>query len=153
MNGALTIGTLDGANIEIREEVGAENFFLFGHTVEEIRNMQKSGYRPSEIYQRNSAVRRVIDTLRENRFSPDSAGRYAWICDRLLADGESYFHLADFESYLKTHDEAATLYRNRPLWTEKAILNTARIGKFSSDRTIVEYAREIWNIQSVGENH
>ncbi len=150
MNGALTIGTLDGANIEIREEVGAENFFLFGHTVEEVRNMQRSGYRPSEIYQRNPAVRRVIDALRDNRFCPESAGRYAWIGDRLLADGESYFHLADFESYLKAHEEAAEVYRNRPLWTEKAILNTARIGKFSSDRTISEYAHDVWNIQPTG---
>lgn len=151
MNGALTIGTLDGANIEIREEVGAENFFLFGHTVEEVRSMQRSGYRPSEIYQRISMVRRVIDALRENRFCPESVGRYVWICDRLLTDGESYFHLADFESYLKSHDEAATLYRNRPLWTEKAILNTARIGKFSSDRTISEYARDVWNIRPTGD--
>ncbi len=150
MNGALTIGTLDGANIEIREEVGAENFFLFGHTVEEIRSMQQNGHRPSEIYQRNPAVRRVMDALRNNRFCPQSADQYGWICDRLLADGESYFHLADFESYLKAHEDAATLYRNRPLWTEKAILNMARMGKFSSDRTITEYAREIWNIQPVG---
>ena len=152
MNGALTIGTLDGANIEIREELGAENFFLFGHTVEEVRNMQRIGYRPSEIYERNSAVRRVIDALRGNRFCPQSEGRYAWICDRLLADGESYFHLADFESYLKAHDEAALLYRNRTLWTEKAILNMERIGMFSSDRTISEYARDIWNIVPAGGN-
>lgn len=149
MNGALTIGTLDGANIEIREEVGAENFFLFGHTVEEIRGMQRNGHRPSEIYQRSAAVRRVIDALRNNRFCPQSTGRYEWICDRLLADGESYFHLADFESYLKAHDAAAKLYEDHAQWTKKAILNTARIGKFSSDRTITEYAREIWNIHPV----
>ena len=93
----------------------------------------------------------MIDALRENRFCPESVGRYAWICDRLLADGESYFHLADFESYLQSHDESATLYRNRPLWTEKAILNTARIGKFSSDRTIAEYARDVWNIRPIGD--
>jgi starch phosphorylase len=147
MNGALTIGTLDGANIEIRDEVGAENFILFGHTVDEIRNMQRSGHRPYEVYQRNSAVRRVIDALRENRFCPEFPGRYGWICDRLLADGETYFHLADLESYLKAHDEAAVLYCSRSKWTEKSILNTARIGKFSSDRTIMEYAREIWNLQ------
>ncbi len=152
MNGALTIGTLDGANIEIREEVGEDNFFLFGHTVEEIRNMQRIGHRPSEIYERSSAVRRVIDSLRDNRFCPRSEGRYGWICDRLLADGESYFHLADFESYLKAHDDAAILYRNRSLWIRKAILNTARIGKFSSDRTISEYARDIWNIVPAGDH-
>ncbi len=150
MNGALTIGTMDGANIEIREEVGAENFFLFGHTVEEVRHMQKSGYRPSELLEQSPTVRRVIDALRGNRFCPKSPGRYAWICDRLLGDSEPYFHLADFESYLKAHDEAVTLYRDRSRWTEKAILNTARIGKFSSDRTITEYAREIWNIRVIG---
>ncbi len=152
MNGALTIGTLDGANIEIREEVGADNFFLFGHSVEEIRNMQRDGHRPSEIYQRNSAVRRVIDALRDGRFCPPAASRYRWICDRLLADGETYFHLADFESYLKAHDDAAALYGNRTVWTEKAILNTARIGKFSSDRTIAEYARDVWNIRPTGDD-
>jgi glycogen phosphorylase len=146
MNGALTIGTLDGANVEIRDEVGQDNFFLFGHTVEGIRDLQRIGYRPSEIYQRNAAVRQVIDALRDNRFCPQSVGRYGWICDRLLTDGEPYFHLADFESYVQAHDEAATLYRHRGQWTEKAILNTARIGKFSSDRTIAEYARDIWNI-------
>jgi starch phosphorylase len=144
MNGALTIGTLDGANIEIREEVGADNFFLFGHTVEEIRKLRRNGHRPWEIYERNPAVRRVIDALRDSRFCPESPGRYAWICDRLLADGEAYFHLADFESYLNAHDQVATLYRNGPLWTQKSILNTARIGKFSSDRTIAEYAANVW---------
>jgi starch phosphorylase len=149
MNGALTIGTLDGANIEIREEVGADNFFLFGHTVEEIRNLQRSGYRPSEIYQRNASVRRVIDALRGNRFSAGTDAQYGWICDRLLADGEPYFHLADFESYLKAHDEAGALYRDHRQWTEKAILNTAAIGKFSSDRTIREYARDVWNIHAM----
>jgi starch phosphorylase len=147
MNGALTIGTLDGANIEIREEVGADNFFLFGHTVEEIRKLQRNGHRPLEIYQRNPAVKRVIDTLRENRFCRHAAGRYGWICDRLMEDGEPYFHLADFESYLRAHEDAATLYGDRGVWAEKAILNTARIGKFSSDRTITEYARNIWNIR------
>ncbi|MEZ6032108.1 MAG: glycogen/starch/alpha-glucan phosphorylase [Planctomycetaceae bacterium] len=149
MNGALTIGTLDGANIEIREEVGAENFFLFGHTVEEIRNLQSSGYRPSEIYQRNASVRRVIDALRGHRFTAGSDVQYSWICDRLLTDGEPYFHLADFESYLKAHDKAGALYGDHRQWTEKAILNTAAIGKFSSDRTIREYARDIWNIHTM----
>lgn len=149
INGALTIGTLDGANIEIREEVGSDNFFLFGHTVEEIRRMQKNGHRPSEIYQQNASVRRVIDALRNNRFSPQSAGPYAWICDRLIADGEAYFHLADFDSYLKAHKAVAELYADRSQWTSKAILNTARMGKFSSDRTISEYAKEIWNLHPV----
>jgi starch phosphorylase len=151
MNGALTIGTLDGANIEIREEVGAENFFLFGHTVEEIREIQKHGYRPIEIYQQNAAVRRVIDALRNDRFCPHAPGRYGWLCDRLLVDNEPYFHLADFESYLQAHAQVETQFSDRRLWARKAILNTARIGKFSSDRTIREYARDIWDIRPMVE--
>lgn len=147
MNGALTIGTLDGANIEIREQVGPDNFFLFGLTVDDVRQWRAAGYHPRDIAQQNPAVGRVIDVLRGNRFCPDEPGRYNAICDRLLADGEPYFHLADFESYREAHDRAVAEFQNHPLWTQKAILNIARIGMFSSDRTISEYAREIWNIR------
>ena len=150
MNGALTIGTLDGANIEIREEVGADNFFLFGLTVPEVRQLRaEQAYHPAAIYERNPAIKRVLDALRDNRFCSKSPGQYGWICDRLLADGEPYFHLADLESYLRTHDEVARLYRDRSAWATKAILNTARIGKFSSDRTIREYAQDIWHIRPI----
>ena len=148
MNGALTIGTLDGANIEIRDEVGAENFFLFGLTVPEVRQLRAAqAYHPQAIYERNPIIKRVLDALRSNRFCPQSPGQYGWICDRLLSAGEPYYHLADLESYLQAHDEVARLYRNRSAWAMKAILNTARIGKFSSDRTIREYARDIWHIR------
>ena len=149
MNGALTIGTLDGANIEIRDAVGAENFFHFGLTVSEIRMLRASGYRPREIWRENSMAQRVMEALRGNRFCSDSPGRYAWICDRLLVDGEPYFHLADFASCLQAHDDAARLYGDAAAWTAKAVLNTARIGEFSSDRTIREYARDIWKIRAV----
>ena len=149
MNGALTIGTLDGANIEIREEVGADNIFIFGLTVEEVRAARAVGYRPDAIYQRSSAVRRVIDALRDGRFCPRQTGRHAWVAQKLMAFGEQYFHLADLESYLEAHEAASHLYRDRPAWASKAILNVARTGKFSSDRTIKEYARDIWNIKPV----
>jgi starch phosphorylase len=150
MNGALTIGTLDGANIEIREEVGAENIFIFGLTVAEVAKLRRPGaYHPEEICRRMPAIQRVLDAFRSGRFSPDEPGRHAWVADRLLANGERYFHLADLESYLRAHEQVSALYRDRPRWTEKVILNVARIGKFSSDRTIREYAEGIWNLKAV----
>jgi len=149
MNGALTIGTLDGANIEIREEVGADNIFIFGLTVEQVRAARAAGYRPEEVYRRSAVVRRVLDALRDGRFCPRQPNRHAWVAQRLLAAGEQYFHLADLESYLEAHEAAARLYRDRAAWDRKAILNVARTGKFSSDRTIREYARDIWGIKPV----
>jgi glycogen phosphorylase len=148
MNGALTIGTLDGANIEIRELVGAENIFIFGLTVDQVRALRSAGaYHPWEIYRGSAAVRRVLDAFRDGRFCPDARGRHDWVYRKLLASGEQYFHVADLESYLQAHDAAARLYRDRPSWATKAILNVARVGWFSSDRTIREYAQDIWKIQ------
>ncbi len=150
LNGALTIGTLDGANIEIREEVGPENIFIFGLTVEEVRRIQMGpGYRPAELYQSRPVVRRVLDAFGQNRFCPREPGRHGWVAQRLLAPGEQYFHLEDLESYIAAQDEASRVYRDRGAWAAKAILNVARVGKFSSDRTIRDYAREIWNIKPV----
>jgi starch phosphorylase len=150
MNGALTIGTLDGANIEIREQVGPENIFIFGLTVEQVRAQRASGgYHPWEIYRQSAAVRRVLDAFRESRFCRATPGRHDWIYRKLLADGEQYFHVADLEAYLRAHEEASRLYRDRAAWAGRAILNVARVGTFSSDRTIREYARDIWNIRPV----
>ena len=150
LNGALTIGTLDGANIEIREEVGEENIFIFGLTVDQIRQIPANGgYRPSEIYRQYPKIRRVFDAFRDNRFCLRDAGAHEWVGERLLSDGEQYLHLADLPSYLRAHDDVADLYCDRSAWASKAILNVARVGKFSSDRTIREYARDIWNIQPV----
>jgi starch phosphorylase len=150
MNGALTIGTLDGANIEIGEQVGAENIFIFGLTVEQVRAAKAAGsYHPWEIYQRSPAVRRVLDAFRDGRFCPGTPGRHDWIYRKLLADGEQYFHVADMESYFRTHAEASRVYRDRPSWATKAVLNVARVGMFSSDRTIREYASDIWKIRPV----
>ncbi len=151
MNGALTVGTLDGANIEIGEEVGADNIFIFGLTVPEVRELKASGsYRPREVYERSPVVRRILDAIGTNRFCPGNPGQHAWVARRLLDEGDPYLHLADLESYIRTQEEVDRLYRDRPAWAAKAILNVARIGKFSSDRTIREYARDIWGITPVG---
>jgi starch phosphorylase len=150
MNGALTIGTLDGANIEIREEVGAENIFIFGLTVQEIQQQRAAGtYHPWSVYQQQSLIQRVLDAFRESRYCPRTPGQHEWIYHQLTADGERYYHLADLDSYLEAYEQVSRLYQDRPAWTRKAVLNTARIGKFSSDRTISEYAQEIWNLPAV----
>jgi len=150
MNGALTIGTLDGANIEIREEVGAENVFIFGLTVDQVRNLHAQGpYRPIEIYRGSPSVRRIVDAFKAGRFDLHSHQQHAWVWQKLLQENEQYLHLADLDFYLQAHEQAARTYLDQPLWTAKAIRTVARIGKFSSDRTIREYARDIWGIQSI----
>jgi len=150
MNGALTIGTLDGANIEICEEVGRDNIFIFGLTVEEVRALRAVGpYRPWDYYQRSPNITKIINAFKENRFCIKTPGRHDWLWQKLVAENEKYLHLADLDSYLAAHDDAARLYLDGSAWTQKAILNVARIGKFSSDRTIAEYAKEIWGIDVV----
>jgi starch phosphorylase len=150
MNGAPIIGTLDGANIEIGEEVGADNIFIFGLTVPQIRRIYaEGGYHPRSIYARSPAVRRVLDAFKDDRFGSDGPAHYEWVYHKLLADGEQYFHVADLDDYLRAQDEVTRLYSDHAAWTTKAVLNTARIGKFSSDRTIREYAREIWHLRPV----
>ncbi len=147
MNGALTIGTLDGANIEIREEVGEENIYIFGWKIEEIEAMRRTGsYNPWEYYDRYPEIRRVLDALRDDRFSPREPGLFRWIGERILTEGDCYYHLADFPQYRAAQQQVGQDYQNPDVWTQKAILNVARIGKFSSDRTIMEYARELWGI-------
>ena len=106
----------------------------------------EEGHHPWAIYQRSPAVARILDAFRDDRFCQAAPGQHAWVGQKLLNDGEPYLHLADLESYLHTHDEAARLYRDRSAWARKAILNVARVGKFSSDRTIREYARDIWKL-------
>lgn len=149
MNGGLIIGTLDGANIEIREEVGEENIYIFGHTAEQIRQMRSEGsYDPRALYESNPMVQRVMDTFRTDLFCPHEPGLFRWIFDSLVHHGDYYFHLADLPSYIETHEQVAEDYCQPALWTRKAILNVARIGKFSSDRTVLEYARDIWHIEA-----
>ena len=148
MNGALTIGTLDGANIEIREEVGAENVFIFGLTSDQIAEMRLRGTYRTWDYYSDPATKRVLDALNSDRFCPGEPGLFRWIFDSLLRGGDVYFHLADLPSYVKAQHEAALEYGDAGAWARKAILNVARSGKFSSDRTIKEYARDIWGIRA-----
>jgi starch phosphorylase len=150
LNGALTIGTLDGANIEIREEVGVDNIFIFGLRADEIQDMRRQGrYDPRAYSDRNPDVARVMASLCDNRFCPDEPGLFHWFYQTLLERGDYYFHLADLESYIATQAQASLVYTDTAQWMCKAILNVARVGKFSSDRTIREYARDIWKIKPV----
>ncbi|HEY7405147.1 MAG TPA: glycogen/starch/alpha-glucan phosphorylase [Candidatus Angelobacter sp.] len=149
MNGALTLGTLDGANIEIMQAVGEENMYVFGLTREDVTWYQQSGnYHPREIYNTDTVVHRVVDSLASNRFCPDEPSLFRWIVDELLDRGDRYFHLADLTSYIDQSHAAEKDYQSPATWAAKAILNVARTGYFSSDRTIHEYARDIWQIRS-----
>jgi len=147
MNGALTIGTYDGANIEIAEEVGDENIYIFGLRAEQIREMQQKGlYSSRELYDGNPAIREVMDALASDRFCPNEKGLFRWIFDELVHKGDRYFHLADFPSYIEAQQLIDSEYLLEEVWWRKAIVNVARIGKFSSDRCITEYAQNIWQI-------
>jgi starch phosphorylase len=148
MNGALTIGTLDGANIEIREEVGAENFFLFGLSTPEVYALQAQGYRPMDYYNANQGLRDVIDLIRSGFFSRGDAELFRPLMDGLLYQ-DPYLLLADFQSYIDCQNRVSEAYRDTDRWTRMSILNTARSGKFSSDRTIREYCSDIWRAKSV----
>ncbi|MGZ6252936.1 MAG: glycogen/starch/alpha-glucan phosphorylase [Candidatus Binataceae bacterium] len=148
MNGALTIGTLDGANVEIREEVGDENIFIFGLTADAIAAMRASGsYDPRQYYESELSLRRVLDALASDRFCPGEPGSLKWIPETLLR-GDNYFVIADFASYVAMQARIAREYLEPALWTRKAILNVARVSCFSSDRTVREYARDIWGLKS-----
>ncbi|MGK7874219.1 MAG: glycogen/starch/alpha-glucan phosphorylase [Xenococcaceae cyanobacterium] len=148
MNGALTIGTLDGANIEIREEVGAENFFLFGLTAEEVYRMKAKGYNPMDYYQSNGELKEVIDRIASGYFSHGDRELFKPIVDSLLHQ-DQYMLLADYQAYIDCQDQVAVAYRDQENWTRMSILNAARMGKFSSDRTIGEYCQEIWKVEPV----
>jgi len=146
MNGALTIGTLDGANVEIREEVGAENFFLFGLTADQVRATLAAGYHPWDIYQSNPILREVIDSISSGQFSRGDHNLFRPLLDSLLQH-DTYLLFADFQPYLDCQDEVDKVYRDQERWSRIAILNAARMGKFSSDRSIREYCEGIWDIK------
>ncbi|GAC1669079.1 MAG: glycogen/starch/alpha-glucan phosphorylase [Steroidobacteraceae bacterium] len=148
MNGAITVGTLDGANIEIREEVGADNFFLFGLSAAEVYAMKKNGYRPMDYYEANQALRDVIELIRSGHFARGDTELFRPLIDGLLHD-DPYLLLADFQSYIECQASVAEAYGQAERWTRMSILNTARSGKFSSDRTIREYCAEIWRVKPV----
>ena len=146
MNGALTIGTLDGANVEIREEVGAENFFLFGLTAEEVAGLKASGYNPRDYYRSNLELKQAIDLIGSGFFSHGDRGLFQPIVDSLLGS-DPYMLLADYQSYIDCQDRVSQAYLDTVNWTRMSILNVARMGKFSSDRSIRDYADKIWHVR------
>ena len=152
LNGALTIGTLDGANVEIYNEVGDENIFIFGHTVEQLDALRHNGYQPRDYYEGNPALKRVIDMIADGFFSPSEPGRYQAVVDTLL-NRDQYMLLADFDSYVQAQDQVDQLFLDQEEWSRKAILNVAQLGIFSSDRTIREYAKNIWQIEPLLHKH
>jgi starch phosphorylase len=149
MNGALTVGTLDGANIEMLEEVGADNIFIFGLQAAEVQRLRSEGYTPSDWYHRDSRIKRILDSLDADVFSAKEPGIFKPIHRALLEEGDHYLHLADFDSYIAAQDRISGTFIDPAEWSSKAILNVARMSKFSSDRTIREYAKDIWNVVPV----
>ena len=147
LNGALTIGTLDGANIEMMEEVGEDNIFIFGLTAKEVEKKRAQGYDPWHYYNSDEELRTTLDMVRLNHFIPEEPNLFLPIWDSLMALGDKYFVLADFRAFIQAQEKVTTLYQNQEQWTRCSILNTANMGKFSSDRAVREYARDIWNIE------
>jgi starch phosphorylase len=145
LNGALTIGTLDGANVEIREEVGADNFFLFGLTAPQVGELRARGYRPRDYYRRNETLRTVIDYIGSGELGGDRE-LFRPIVENLLND-DPFLLLADYQAYIETQERVSALWRDQSAWTRKSILNTARMGKFSSDRSIRDYCQRVWKIR------
>jgi len=146
MNGALTVGTRDGATIEMAEEAGEENMFLFGLTVEEVEN-SRAWYDPHWHYDHEPETRAALDLIFSDHFSQNEPGIFAPLRDTLLTNGDHYMHLADLTSYCEAHERLSALYADPGAWARKAILNVASSGKFSSDRTIGQYASEIWKVE------
>ena len=151
MNGALTIGTLDGANVEIRQEVGEENFFLFGHDVDEVRQIKASGYWPRGVVEQDQELRRALGVIESGCLAAGDQSLYRPLLDSLY-DRDEYLVFADYRSYIDAQDRVCHVWRNHDHWTRMSILNAARIGKFSSDRAVFEYAKRIWHVQRGGRN-
>ncbi|MCG8049724.1 MAG: glycogen/starch/alpha-glucan phosphorylase [Candidatus Thiodiazotropha endolucinida] len=148
LNGALTMGTMDGANVEMREQLGDENIFIFGLQTDDIARLNQQGYQPRQYYETNPSLRRIIDMIANGFFSPEEPSRYRMITDSLL-NVDHFKVLADFDAYMGTSDRADGIYQQPDVWNRMAILNTARMGYFSSDRTISEYAAKIWQVSPV----
>ena len=143
LNGALTIGTLDGANIEIRDRVGEDNIFIFGLTAEEVEQTRTSGYRSRDYYESNPELGQALDMIRDGYFAPDHPHIFLPLVDSRLNHGDSYRVLADFGDYVETQKKVEALYLEPENWTRKSIINSANMGSFSSDRSIREYCRLI----------
>ena len=146
MNGALTIGTLDGANVEIREQVGADNFFLFGLDTAAVHVLKESGYNPRAYYEGNRELKDTIDLISSGFFSRGDSSLFRPLIDALL-NRDEYLVLADYHSYVQCQEEVNRVYEDRDQWTTKSILNVARMGRFSSDRSIREYVEKIWKVK------
>lgn len=149
LNGALTIGTLDGANVEIMEEVGQKNIFIFGLTAKEVEEKWQYGHNPHDYYDSDPELRMAIDQIRDDFFCPEEPGLFQPVVDALLYQGDYFMVMADYAAYLKTQDEISRIYKDRKRWIRLSILNTAGMGEFSSDRTIAEYAEDIWQVKPV----
>ncbi|WP_295545167.1 glycogen/starch/alpha-glucan phosphorylase [uncultured Pseudacidovorax sp.] len=149
INGALTIGTLDGANVEMKENVGDDNIFIFGNTTPQVADIRAKGYRPREFYEGDAELKRTLDAIQSGAFSPGEPGRYQGLFDTLVNWGDHYLLLADYAAYVAKQAEVDALYRDADAWARKAILNVAGMGAFSSDRTIAEYAHDIWRTKPV----
>jgi starch phosphorylase len=155
LNGALTIGTLDGANVEIMEEVGEENIFIFGLTADQVTDLRNGGYRPKDYYDRDAELRQTLDSISRGDFSPEEPQLFAPIVESLLHQGDYYMLLADYRAYVTTQEAVGKLFLDKEEWARISILNTARMGKFSSDRSVMEYANTIWGLKplpAVGES-
>ena len=152
LNGALTIGTMDGANVEIREEVGDDNIFIFGLLADEVVKLKSNGYNPKEYYEKNAELKHVVDMIATNFFNPKEFGIFDDMI-RGLMNVDYYVLFADYQSYIDAQDKVAELYKNKEEWTKKSIYNVARVSKFSSDRSVKEYADKIWKVKSVKVNH
>lgn len=152
LNGALTLGTLDGANVEMQEEIGAENMYIFGLTAEEVVEMKQKGYSPEETCRANPNLQKIIDMLKSDYFNETEPGVFQPILDTLFKGGDFYLVLEDFNAYCEMNIRVAREFKDTKLWHNKVLLNIARCGKFSSDRSIDQYAEEIWNIKKMGIN-
>ncbi|MBF0521134.1 MAG: glycogen/starch/alpha-glucan family phosphorylase, partial [Nitrospirae bacterium] len=149
LNGALTIGTLDGANIELQKEVGKDNFFAFGLTDKQAESLKNSGYNPRAYYDNNPVLKQALDMIDSGFFSPEDPNLFKPIVDSLLNQGDRFLLLADFASYEKTQQQVSDVYKNQALWSKRSVLNVANTGFFSSDRTIMEYVNDIWGAKAV----
>lgn len=147
LNGALTIGTLDGANIEIREEVGENNIFIFGLTDEEVQKHRQSNHDPWKYYNQNPELKQAIDMIKSGYFSSSEPALFHPIIDSLFRGNDYYMVLADYDAYLNCQETVNQAYRDPRQWTKMSIINVAKMGKFSSDRTIKQYSEEIWNVK------
>jgi starch phosphorylase len=148
LNGALTIGTLDGANVEIREQVGPENFFLFGLTAGQVDEIKSRGYQPRDCYEQDTNLRQVLDFIASGALADGDANLFRPLVDNLLWH-DPFLVLADYASYVECQGRVSALWEDRPAWTRQSVLNVARMGMFSSDRSIRDYCAQVWRANPI----